>query len=231
MYFRKKNLLKCIPAAVLCASISMGSAFAADNSVQTLSELPAAGQTMLTGMLATAAKTAIGSIGTTEEMTKVKEDLAAEEAARKAAEEAAKKAAEEAARKEAEQARLAALQYVPTYGRTVTRSSAYGVTETITANGQAMGNFKLTFYCACSSCSGGYGANTATGTQCVEGRTIAVDPSVIPLGSKVYIEGFGDFIAEDTGGAIKGNKIDIYLSDHDRCYELGVAYADVYRMS
>ena len=94
-----------------------------------------------------------------------------------------------------------------------------------------MGNFKLTFYCACRSCSGGYGNGTATGTTCTEGRTIAVDPRVIPLGSKVYIEGFGDFIAEDTGGAIKGNKIDIYLNDHSRCYALGVARANVYVMS
>ena len=139
-------------------------------------------------------------------------------------EEAARKAAEEKARK-------AALKHTPAYGRTVTRSSAYGITESVAANGKAMGEFKLTFYCACRSCSGGYGAGTATGTRCTEGRTIAVDPRVIPLGSKVYIEGFGDFIAEDTGGAIKGNKIDIYLNDHSRCYALGVARASVYVMS
>lgn len=59
---------------------------------------------------------------------------------------------------------------------------------------------------------------TATGTVPSEGRTIAVDPSVIPLHSKVRIESdyagiTGEYIAEDTGGAIKGNRIDIYFND------------------
>ncbi|WCS68727.1 hypothetical protein Goe19_00860 [Bacillus phage vB_BsuM-Goe19] len=59
---------------------------------------------------------------------------------------------------------------------------------------------------------------TATGTTPTEGRTIAVDPDVIPLHSKVYIESdfpgiTGEYIAEDTGGAIKGKRIDIYFND------------------
>ena len=225
MSFWKKNLLRQVPAIALCAALGMSHVSAYSDSAAALSELPAADTTTAAiGMITSAEKSAVGSVRTTEEMTKAKEDLAA----KKAAEEAARKAAEEAARKAAEEARLAALQYTPTYGRTVTRSSAYSVTEAIQVNGQVMGNFKLTFYCACSSCSGGYGDGTATGTRCTEGRTIAVDPRVIPLGSKVYIEGFGDFIAEDTGGAIKGNKIDILVSSHSRAYDLGVQYANVY---
>ena len=125
----------------------------------------------------------------------------------------------------------AANPYIPNYERVVAYSETYAANDSITANGTALGNFKLTFYCACEQCSGGYGDNTATGTKCTEGRTIAVDPKVIPLGSEVFIEGFGSFIAEDTGGAIKQNKIDIYLSDHDRCYSLGVANANVYLMN
>ena len=62
----------------------------------------------------------------------------------------------------------------------------------------------------------------------VEGRTIAVDTSVIPLGSRVYIDGYGLFIAEDIGGAIKESKIDIVVSDHDHAYELGIDNATVY---
>ncbi len=69
---------------------------------------------------------------------------------------------------------------------------------------------------------------TKSGTTAVEGRTIAVDPRVIPLGSRVYIEGYGVFVAEDTGGAIKSKKIDVFLDSHSRCFENGVAYADVY---
>lgn len=94
-------------------------------------------------------------------------------------------------------------------------------------NGVSLGQFKLTFYCGCVSCSEQWGKQTATGTTCVEGRTIAVDPRVIPYGTRVHIDGFGDFVAEDCGGAIKGNHIDIYLEDHARCNSLGVKYANV----
>ncbi len=94
-------------------------------------------------------------------------------------------------------------------------------------SGTNLGQFKLTFYCGCTICSEQWGTLTATGTTAQEGRTIAVDPTVIPYGSTVHIAGFGDFIAEDCGGAIKGNHIDIYVADHDRCNELGVQYATV----
>jgi peptidoglycan DL-endopeptidase CwlO len=51
--------------------------------------------------------------------------------------------------------------------------------------------------------------------------TVAVDPSVIPLGSKVYVEGYGYAIASDTGGAIKGNKIDVYMNSNEECFAFG----------
>lgn len=92
---------------------------------------------------------------------------------------------------------------------------------------EKLGSFKVTHYCPCYFCSGSWGANTATGTVPMPGRTIAVDPSVIPLGSKVEINGHV-YIAEDTGGAIRGNKIDIYVSDHTTALNAGVYYADVY---
>ncbi len=92
---------------------------------------------------------------------------------------------------------------------------------------EKLGSFKITHYCPCYFCSGSWGANTATGTIPVPGRTIAVDPSVIPLGSKVEINGHV-YVAEDTGGAIRGNKIDIYVADHTTALNSGVYYADVY---
>lgn len=58
----------------------------------------------------------------------------------------------------------------------------------------------------------GIGTKTASGTRVKAGRTIAVDSSIIPLGWWVYIEGLGFRKAEDTGGAIKGNKIDVYYN-------------------
>lgn len=70
---------------------------------------------------------------------------------------------------------------------------------------------------------------TATGTYPTVGRTIAVDPSVIPYGTEVYIPAFnGVFIAEDTGGMINGNKIDIYMSHGDKAREWGRKNIEVY---
>ena len=59
-----------------------------------------------------------------------------------------------------------------------------------------------------SSADPGVGTRTATGARATHG-VIAVDPSVIPLGTRVYIPGYGNAVAADTGGAIKGNKIDL----------------------
>ena len=70
---------------------------------------------------------------------------------------------------------------------------------------------------------------TSTGTKPTEGRTIAVDPTVIPYGSKVYIPQFDRvFIAEDCGSAIKGNRIDIYMDDYNRCMDWGFKTIDIY---
>ena len=63
--------------------------------------------------------------------------------------------------------------------------------------------------------------STATGTKPVEGRTIAVDPDIIPLGSVVYIEGYGVRIAEDTGAYTKGDRMDLYVEDWDVAKEFG----------
>lgn len=82
--------------------------------------------------------------------------------------------------------------------------------------------YEATHYCACKKCCGPNAKGmTRTGTKVKEGRTIAVDPNVIPLGSKVEIKGYGTFIAEDTGSAIKGKIVDIYVGSHDRAKNLG----------
>lgn len=71
------------------------------------------------------------------------------------------------------------------------------------------------------------GHRTATGTHPKVG-TIAVDPSVIPLGSKVYVEGYGFAKAEDTGGAIKGNIIDVFLETEHDCRSWGRRKVKIY---
>lgn len=70
----------------------------------------------------------------------------------------------------------------------------------------------------------GFG-RTATGTKARRNpggySTVAVDPRVIPYGTKLFIEGYGYGIAEDTGGAIKGRKIDVFFNTNSECMKWG----------
>ena len=70
---------------------------------------------------------------------------------------------------------------------------------------------------------------TSTGTVPKVGHTIAVDPNVIPYGSRVYIPEFNKvFIAEDCGSAIKGNRIDIFMENYSTCMEYGFKTITIY---
>ncbi|WP_305146634.1 3D domain-containing protein [Anaerovorax odorimutans] len=71
------------------------------------------------------------------------------------------------------------------------------------------------------------GGRTAMGTKARVGA-IAVDPKVIPLGTKVYVDGYGHARAEDTGGNIKGKTVDLYMNSSSKCYKWGVKYKTVY---
>lgn len=81
-------------------------------------------------------------------------------------------------------------------------------------------NYKSVIYCESTAYSGG--GVTATGTVPVRDpngiSTIAVDPRVIPLGSLVYVEGYGKAVAADTGGAIQGNIVDVYVNSEAEAY-------------
>lgn len=78
----------------------------------------------------------------------------------------------------------------------------------------------------CSSTAYTGGGVTSTGIACVRKpfglSTIAVDPDVIPFYSAVYVDGYGYAIAADCGGAIKGNKVDLYFDTEADCYNWGV---------
>ena len=75
-------------------------------------------------------------------------------------------------------------------------------------------------YCPCNRCCGKSDGITATGTKATQGRTIAVDPKVIPYGTEVIING-NTYVAEDCGGAIKGNRIDVYFDTHEAALQFG----------
>lgn len=93
--------------------------------------------------------------------------------------------------------------------------------------GVYLGRFRISHYCPCVSCNGS-ASRTATGTALSPWYTAAVDSSVIPLRSTIYIEGYGAFQAQDTGGAIRGNRIDVCVDSHAEAMRLGVVYRDVY---
>ena len=83
--------------------------------------------------------------------------------------------------------------------------------------------FKVTataFTANCKGCSG----VTSTGFNLKKNpnaKIIAVDPKVIPLGTKVWVEGYGEAIAADKGGSIKGNKIDVFMPTKSKAYSWG----------
>ena len=91
----------------------------------------------------------------------------------------------------------------------------------------SLGEYKITHYCGCAKCCGKSDGITATGTRAEAGRTIAVDPGVIPYGTKVIIDGH-EYVAEDCGGAIKGAVIDVFCASHEEALQRGVAVKEVF---
>lgn len=92
---------------------------------------------------------------------------------------------------------------------------------------------KATAYCACEKCCGVWATKrpkdengdpivyTATGAVATAGRTIAADPTVFPYGTVLEINGT-EYVVEDCGGAIKGNRIDVYFDSHEAARQFGV---------
>lgn len=98
----------------------------------------------------------------------------------------------------------------------------------------SLGEFKLTAYCSCEKCCGIWAYDRpngivygAIGEELKEGYSIAVDPSVIPYKTEVIIDGI-TYKAQDCGGAIKGNRIDVYFEDHDDALDFGVQYKEIF---
>ncbi|PEZ07370.1 hypothetical protein CN330_25090 [Priestia megaterium] len=131
-------------------------------------------------------------------------------------------AAQEQAQKEQEQAQTAQAQVAQEQAAQQQQQAAQQQQQQSQqqASGKSM-TVEATAYTAnCAGCSG----TTATGVNLKSNpnqRVIAVDPSVIPLGSKVYVEGYGQAVAADTGGAIKGNRIDVFVSSDSAAQDWG----------
>ncbi|MBT2713901.1 DUF348 domain-containing protein [Pseudomonas sp. ISL-88] len=88
------------------------------------------------------------------------------------------------------------------------------------SSGKVLTVSSTAYTASCSGCSG----HTATGvnlTSNPNAKVIAVDPSVIPLGTKVHVDGYGDAVAADTGSAIKGKRIDVFFPEKSSAYRWG----------
>lgn len=85
----------------------------------------------------------------------------------------------------------------------------------------------ISAYCPCELCCGKYADGvTATGKNAYT-KGVAVDPNVIPLGTKIYIPGYGTVVADDVGGAIKGDKLDVRFPTHREALEWGRKHKEV----
>lgn len=151
-----------------------------------------------------AVQTAKTKIAAKEKAEKEAAEKAAAEkaAAEKAAKEQAAREAQAAAEKEAaEQAAAQAATTQPVGQTFIMESTAYSSDPADTLGG---------------------GTVTATGQNLLTNpMAVAVDPNVIPLGTRLYVEGYGEAIASDTGGAIKGNIVDVHFSTYEQCIQWG----------
>lgn len=80
----------------------------------------------------------------------------------------------------------------------------------------------VTAYCPCEKCCGAYANGyTATGAKATQGVTIAADPDVLPMGTEIELDGH-TYTVQDTGGAITGNRLDLYFDSHEDALRWGV---------
>lgn len=103
----------------------------------------------------------------------------------------------------------------------------------------SLGEYKLTAYCSCEKCCG-YWATvrpidengkpivyTANMSVAKQGVTVAADTDVLPFGTVLLINGH-EYIVQDRGGAIKGNRIDVYFESHEEALQFGVQYKEIF---
>lgn len=209
------RLLPILSATIVIAVGSMLPVYAAEN--ETASQ-----PTLQTELVSKAEATNLSSsllVETTNNkaVDLVKADIKAKEAAKKAAAEKAKKIAAEKAEKEKAEKEKAAQE---------AKEAAQQETKVQQANesqpsGQTM-MMEATAYSSDPADALGGGSVTATGQNLLANpMAVAVDPSVIPLGTHLYVEGYGEAYAVDTGSAIQGNIIDVHFSTAGQCEAWG----------
>lgn len=125
--------------------------------------------------------------------------------------------------------RVVAVEYKapPVTVRTTSTTTTTTAAATTTTQPREEITVVATAYCSCEKCCGKWALNrpngivyTASGAEARAEHTIAVDPDVFPYGTVLEIGGI-EYVAEDTGSAIVGNRIDIYFDDHQTALEFG----------
>lgn len=209
------RLLPILSATIVIAVGSMLPVYAAEN--ETASQ-----PTLQTELVSKAEATNLSSsllVETTNNkaVDLVKADIKAKEAAKKAAAEKAKKIAAEKAEKEKAEKEKAA-QEAEEAAQQETKAQQANESQ---PSGQTM-MMEATAYSSDPADALGGGSVTATGQNLLANpMAVAVDPSVIPLGTHLYVEGYGEAYAVDTGSAIQGNIIDVHFSTAGQCEAWG----------
>lgn len=106
-----------------------------------------------------------------------------------------------------------------------TSRSSLSVDRTANTSNSGTKYYKVTAYCSCSKCCGKKTGRTASGTKATAGRTVAASAQ-FKFGTKLKING-KTYVVEDRGGAVKGNKIDVYMNSHAAALAWGVKYLPV----
>lgn len=108
----------------------------------------------------------------------------------------------------------------------------------VSLKNNSLGKFRITAYCSCPICCEEYAYNRptddsgksivygASGERLVQGVSVAADTSILPFGTEILIDGH-TYVVQDIGGAIQGNRIDVYFEKHSDALAFGVKYADV----
>jgi len=108
-----------------------------------------------------------------------------------------------------------------TAGQNVNSNSTVSRSGSTVARGRTV-YVVATGYCSCNKCNYPYGGKPSYLGHPLRKGIVAVDPKVIPMGSKLYIEGYGEGIASDQGNAIKGNRIDLCFNSHQEALNWGI---------
>jgi 3D (Asp-Asp-Asp) domain-containing protein len=95
----------------------------------------------------------------------------------------------------------------------------------------SLGEFRITAYCPGRCCNGSKWAGvTSSGATPIQGVTVAIDPKVIPYGTEIIINGH-TYIAQDSGGSIKGKRLDLFFDSHEVALMWGVQIHEVFMVA